>query len=290
MEVMRARWRAKPEKREIVMSASRSISAVAASAGFQSNTMRPLGGARKSAATLRRIAGCIPVICTAFWPSASHAETLDMATFAEIAQRCGSSVATSTLAAVAKTESGFRTLVVSDNTTHRGRSYDSIGAAALVAERLIAARHSVDIGLMQINSANLRRLRMTVRDALDACKSVSAGATILTQNYLSSHNGGDEQTALRDALSQYNTGNRRAGYRNGYVRRVEAAAEALASAIATGTVERVSRVSRVALRQAPFRVAGAGGNGGQEWWDVWRTMEHSLAPATTGRSATATIF
>lgn len=79
--------------------------------------------------------------------------------------------------------------------------------------------HSVDMGLMGINSANLKRLGYTVEDMFyDKCKNIKAGAQIFTEAYLQElpkHQ--NEQAALAAALSIYNTGNRRGGFNNGYV-------------------------------------------------------------------------
>lgn len=176
---------------------------------------------------------CARYLSFAAWFLASsattNAETLDIGTFTDLAQRCGPGVASLTLAAIAKTESRFETLIVADNDTHRSRTYRTVDEAAAAAERLIARGHSVDIGLMQINSANLKRLGITARDALDGCRSITAGASILKSNFLASRGAPNHQVALRNALSMYNTGNAANGYKNGYVRKVENAAISLAA-------------------------------------------------------------
>ena len=208
-------------------------------------------------ARLLRAAKYLLLLGVSVVPGLSRGESLDLGSFNDLAQRCGSTVAPSTLAAVAKTESGFETLVVSDNTTGKSHIYPTVEQAAPVVEHLIAGGDSVDIGLMQINSANLKRLGMTVRDALDACKSINGAASILTSNYLGSRGAATAQIQLRDAISQYNTGNRVSGYRNGYVRKVEQAAKAL----------------------APVSITSVAGNGNEgqadddnstsEAWDIW---------------------
>ena len=204
-----------------------------------------------------RVDKYFPLLWISVVPGLAQADSLDLGSFNDLAQRCGSTVAPSTLAAVAKTESGFETLVVSDNTTGKSHTYPTVEQAAPVVEHLIAGGDSVDIGLMQINSANLKRLGMTVRDALDACKSINGAASILTSNYLGSRGAATAQIQLRDAISQYNTGNRVSGYRNGYVRKVEQAAKAL----------------------APVSITSVAGNGNEgqadddnstsEAWDIW---------------------
>src|SRR5579859_4550050 len=204
-----------------------------------------------------RYACCFTILCAAAIPAASRADTLEFETFMDLARRCGPTVAPSTLAAVAKTESGFETLAVLNNKTGTSHVYRSVDEAVAAVEPLVARGVSVDLGLMQINSANLKRLGLTVRDALDPCKSIAGGAEILTKNYLSSQNAPTEQVALRDAISQYNTGNRTGGYRNGYVRKVENAASGL-----------------------PGAQKGEAGLPAPESWNLWQSAEQDDPPAT----------
>lgn len=223
-------------------------------------------------ARILRIAGGASTLCASVFPAVSRADTMELEAFVDLAHRCGSTVAASTLAAVAKTESGFETLTVSDNTTHKSQIYQSLEEGASATERLIANGHSVDIGLMQINSANLKGLGMTVRDALDPCKSIAGGASILMRNYLGARDAPTQQMALRDAISQYNTGNRTDGYRNGYVQKVEQAASKLLVTDLTG-------------------IGGPGEDIGIESWDVWASEENQPAqdPAIT-KSSSIEIF
>lgn len=90
--------------------------------------------------------------------------------------------------------------------------------AVFVASRAIAAGHTVDMGYMQVNSFHLKTFGYTVNDMFNPCKNLKAGSTILHTAYkqaLSKYK--DEQTALRKALSAYNTGNEHRGFVNGYV-------------------------------------------------------------------------
>jgi len=68
---------------------------------------------------------------------------------------------------------------------------------------------------MQVNSANLAAFNLTIPNAFDACHSIEVGARILSVAF---------HSALRSALSAYNTGDRQRGIANGYVARVEATA------------------------------------------------------------------
>jgi type IV secretion system protein VirB1 len=73
---------------------------------------------------------------------------------------------------------------------------------------------------MQINSGNLSALGMTVEDALDPCRSLEAGANLLSLAYSQGTSKADRQAALLIALSRYNTGRPLAGLVNGYVGQV----------------------------------------------------------------------
>lgn len=159
---------------------------------------------------------------------------LTLAAFAQLAATCGPTVHVTTLASVASTESKFNTLAIGDNNS--GRSYKPATAeqAVAIATALIRQGHSIDLGLMQVNSKNLRGLGMSVADTFDACKSIKAGARVLVEGYRHPGDGVDTQPALMRALSHYNTGNAERGFRNGYVRRVQYAAQQVVPAIRLG--------------------------------------------------------
>lgn len=141
---------------------------------------------------------------------------LTLAAFLHLATACDPVDAPSTLASVATVESRLNPLAIHDNITGSSYSPTSRSEAERIAMDLIVAqRHSVDLGLMQINSANLPRAGLSISDAFDACHSVVAGASILKAGY---------RSALRAAISRYNTGDALRGIANGYVGRVEAAA------------------------------------------------------------------
>jgi type IV secretion system protein VirB1 len=86
---------------------------------------------------------------------------------------CGASVAPSTLASIARTESGFQPLSISDDTGTGGVSATR-DIAIQIGSRLLEAGHSVDIGIMKINSANFAKLRLTLEAAFNPCRSVAA--------------------------------------------------------------------------------------------------------------------
>jgi type IV secretion system protein VirB1 len=159
---------------------------------------------------------------------------LDLAAFAALAAACAPSVAPETLAAVARAESGFNAHAI--NLNGAGGGTQPVGsreeAIALATELVVVRGRSVDLGLMQVNSANLGRLGLSIADAFDPCRSLEAGARVLAEGYAAAARGeADPQRALRVALSRYNTGHPERGFANGYVGRVEASAERVVPAL-----------------------------------------------------------
>jgi type IV secretion system protein VirB1 len=151
---------------------------------------------------------------------------LPAAAIQELAQRCAPAVAPATLAAVASVESGFDALVIGVNGARRQVLHPaSTPEAERLAAVLIARGADVDLGLGQINSRNLGALRLSVEAAFDPCANLAASGRLLQAGYArASRRLGGGQAALFTALSLYNTGDVRRGFRNGYVARVVAAA------------------------------------------------------------------
>src|SRR5690349_15604018 len=98
-----------------------------------------------------------------------------------LAHQCAPGVAPETVISIAKTESGLNPLAIHDNASGQSYAPDSVNEAiALATSLIIAQRHSVDVGLMQINSANLAASNLDIAHAFDACHSMEAGARILS--------------------------------------------------------------------------------------------------------------
>lgn len=165
------------------------------------------------------IAAGVACLFAASPPPASAAK-LSGADFVRLAARCAPAVPEWILHAVARTESDLRPWMLHDNTTLASYSPASLVAAEAAATAWIAEGHSVDLGLMQINSRNLPALGMTPRAALDPCASLAAGAAVLRAAYGGGTIGAGQQAALLMALSIYNTGSPLKGIMNGYVRKV----------------------------------------------------------------------
>lgn len=138
-------------------------------------------------------------------------------------ERCAPQVAPATMAAIVRVESGGDPLAIHDNTARRSYHPHDRADAEAIARVLLAAGHSVDLGIAQINDANLKAQELNVHTVFDACTNLAAGARILSLDYaLAARRYGLGHVALRHAIGMYNTGRLDAG--SGYVRSVLLAA------------------------------------------------------------------
>lgn len=201
------------------------------------------------------------------WPGRAPM-ILPLALFAQLAAACGSLVHVDTLAAVARTESRFNPLAIGDTTTGRTHSPATPAEAVATATALLAQGHSLDLGLMQVNSANLPGLGLTIADAFDPCRSIAAGARVLADGYERAPEE-DAQRALVRALSRYNTGSPVRGVANGYVAKVQASAAELVPAIRVDG----ARNAEAVLHGARPLVAGSPPE--PPAWDVYARARHA---------------
>ena len=137
-----------------------------------------------------------------------------------LALQCAPDVAPQTVAAIVQTESRGKPFALYVNGSRQPAPQVNSVDAAATARRFVAAGYSVDLGLGQINSRNMRRLGLTWETVFDPCTNIAALGQILTQNYRAVADGRHPQTALRLAVSLYNTGSTSRGFRNGYVAKV----------------------------------------------------------------------
>lgn len=137
-----------------------------------------------------------------------------------LASQCAPTVAPETVLAIIQTESSGEQFALNVNGGKQPGRQTNAADAAATARRYVAAGYSVDLGLGQINTRNMRWLGLTWETVFDPCTNVAALARVLTTNYNSVKAGRDPQTALRVALSMYNTGSQTRGFRNGYVAKV----------------------------------------------------------------------
>ena len=131
-----------------------------------------------------------------------------------LASQCAPSVAPETVLAIIQTESSGEPFALSVNGGRQPARQSNAADAVATARRFVAAGYSVDLGLGQINSRNMRWLGLTWETVFDPCTNVAALARVLTTNYNAVKAGRDPQSALRVALSMYNTGSQTRGFRN----------------------------------------------------------------------------
>jgi type IV secretion system protein VirB1 len=202
---------------------------------------------------------------------------LPIALATQLAGHCAREVAPGTSVAVAAAASGLDPLAIRDNTADMVWRPKDQRKALWLAEKLIAAGHRLDLGLMQIDSANLAGLHLTLSQAFDACTSMRAAATVLTADYKLALGGVGEgvaaasgQPALLAAISSYNTGDPVRGFRNGYVARVVTAARYVVPAIAVDAAPASPDRAAPEKSAAPdWRVFDNTGNNSS--WNVFQT-------------------
>jgi type IV secretion system protein VirB1 len=157
--------------------------------------------------------------------------------WADLALECAPNVAVSTMGAIIRVESGGNPLAMNVNRLKVQPVVPKTAPeVAALAKEWIARGFTVDLGLAQINSANLPALGLTVEQVLDPCNNIRAGAKILTAGYgraVAVHGPG--QRALQAALSEYNTGDAQKGFRNGYVQKYYGSLPAVAKTTGKNT-------------------------------------------------------
>jgi type IV secretion system protein VirB1 len=82
----------------------------------------------------------------------------------------------------------------------------------------------VDVGLMQVSTAEAKRRGISPESLLEPCTNLRVGWQILEDAYrIEKRTYGPGQEALQHAISRYNTGDPQQGIANGYLARVFAA-------------------------------------------------------------------
>ena len=157
--------------------------------------------------------------------------TYSAAAILALASQCAPTVAPETVLAIVQTESSGNPFALNVNGGRQPARQTSAADAPVTARQYVAAGYSVDLGLGQINSRNMRWLGLTWDTVFDPCTNVAALGRVLTTNYNAVKAGRDPQTALRVALSMYNTGSQTRGFRNGYVAKVVANAGVATSGV-----------------------------------------------------------
>ena len=180
-------------------------------------------------------------------------------------------VAPETIATFAQVESGMNPYALFDNTTRKSYQPNSALEAAALAKDLLEKGHSIDTGLMQINSANFRWVGLNHVTAFDPERSVKAGAMVLAEAYQRCTGQGLSADPLRCMASIYNTGNHRRGEINGYVAKIYKAADTLVPAIREAIKGKPAQPTAPAQSQAaPPHGCGPP----PPRWDGWATADH----------------
>lgn len=151
---------------------------------------------------------------------------------AQLAATCAPSVHPETMAALVHAESGRSPYAIGVNGPGGGSLVPSTREQAVsLASRLIAAGHSIDLGLAQLNARYNAARRITLSEVFDPCTNLAVAGRVLTTCFERQPASLDAQAKLRRALSCYNTGGDTAGLTNGYVVRVQASAGIVVPAI-----------------------------------------------------------
>jgi type IV secretion system protein VirB1 len=149
---------------------------------------------------------------------------MDALTFATVAMACAPLVHPVTAHALVGVESSFNPNAIGVVGGALERQPRSGPEAVATAVALQAEGRNFSIGLAQINVRNLKRLGLTIPDAFDACRNLSAMQVGLVECFARAVGGESPQWSLRRALSCYYSGNFTTGFRHGYVGRVVFAA------------------------------------------------------------------
>ena len=136
-----------------------------------------------------------------------------------LARQCAPTVAIETMVALVAHESRQNPFAIGINGGVRLSRQPATKAEAVgVANQLLKMSVSFDLGLAQINSANLPRLGLSVEQAFEPCANLRAAEVVLRGCYDGAASRyGAGQGALQAALSCYNTGGYAKGVANGYV-------------------------------------------------------------------------
>lgn len=217
---------------------------------------------------MSKATGQLSIVLLTFMCLSTEAAPLSVREVDQLARECAPSVAPSTLAAIAKVESDFNPLAAYDNTTGESLHWNDQAQASQSVKKRLEARHSVDVGLVQINSKNFSMLGLTPDKAFQPCTSLSAAAHLLEERYAGGKTTAAEQLALRRAISAYNTGHLTRGFTNGYVRKVELTARQM--------VPSLVEVKEAAETPIP-----------EETWNVWGSYErHDRSASKTSDAPT----
>jgi type IV secretion system protein VirB1 len=145
---------------------------------------------------------------------------MDTSTFTALAMACAPLVHASTAHALVAVESGFNPHAIGVVGGVLQRQPRSRAEALATVTELQAKGWNFSVGLAQINVHNFERLGLTAASAFDPCQNLRAMQAVLAECFDRSAPDRPRQTALRQALSCYYSGNFVTGFHHGYVQRV----------------------------------------------------------------------
>ncbi|WP_226341908.1 lytic transglycosylase domain-containing protein [Sphingomonas sp. NIC1] len=112
--------------------------------------------------------------------------TLPAAVIMGLAAQCAPDVAPATIAAIVQTESrGFELAIGVNGLARQPAPATSVAQAVQTARSYVDKGYSVDLGLGQINSRNMKALGMTWDNVFDPCTNIAAAGAVLSGNYRS---------------------------------------------------------------------------------------------------------
>ena len=155
----------------------------------------------------------------------------------ELLMMCAPTVDPVTMSAVIKQESGGNPWALNNNSTKKSTIFNSMADAIAAAKDAIGRGESVDMGLAQINSINLKRLGLTVDQVFEPCTNLAAGARILEYGFNQTGN-------LPAALSMYNTGKANSTIGQAYAQKVFSKAGVVVPAIPGGQIVNLPPLSQ----------------------------------------------
>lgn len=129
--------------------------------------------------------------------------------FLTLCTACGPNVHPATTQAIIEVESAGNPLAIHDNEGKRSYRPANKKEAVRIAAELIQQGHSIDMGLMQINSQHIKKKDLDIESLFEPCYNIRTGTKILADAYdfhrfYSPHEPDD--IILLKALSTYNTG------------------------------------------------------------------------------------
>lgn len=133
-------------------------------------------------------------------------------------------VPTKIVQAIIENESAKKPFAV--NVNKDGKSFVSFNPktkdeAKKLASNYIEKGFSVDVGYMQLNSDNFKKLDTSLDEALDPCKNIYFASTIYFNFYQKTNTDKPKLVRVKESLSAYNTGSYEKGFKNGYVAKYE---------------------------------------------------------------------